>query len=92
MDQKQACIDSYTGNLTSPKKRDYFLSEHFDLCSSSVLMQLPNASLHHSLYSQHSDRRASMEEGDAGDYGRAHECLSPSNTFMGTSSNQFQHY
>lgn len=85
MDQKKACIDSYTGSLTSPKKRDYFLSEHFDLCSSSVLMQLPNASLHHSLYNQHSDRRASMEEGDAGDYWRAHECLSPSNTFMGTS-------
>lgn len=85
MDQKQACVDSYTGSLTSPKRRDYFLSEHFDLCSSSVLMQLPNANLHHSLYSQQSDHRASMEEGDAGEYGRAHESLSPSNTFMGKS-------
>lgn len=84
MDQKQACIESYNGSPTK-KKRDYFLSEHFDLCSSSVLTQFPNPTLHHSLYSQHSDNRASVEEGDAGDYGRAQGSLSPSNTFMGKS-------
>lgn len=82
MDQKQACIDSYNGSLTSPKKREHFLSEHFVLGSSSVLTQLPNPSLHHS---QHGDHRALIEEGDASDYGRAPGYLSPSNTFMGKS-------
>lgn len=85
MYQKQACTDSYNGSLTSPKKREYFLSEHFDLCSSSILTQLPNPSLHHKLFSQHSDHRVSMEEGDAGDYEGAQGSLSPSNTFMGKS-------
>ncbi|XP_031721676.1 leucine-rich repeats and immunoglobulin-like domains protein 3 isoform X2 [Anarrhichthys ocellatus] len=84
IDQKPVCIDSYSGSLTNSKMRDYFLSEHFDLCSSSVLMQLPNASLHHGPPPQQSDRRPSAEEVEANDYGKPHECLSPSNNFMGT--------
>ncbi|KAI3366899.1 hypothetical protein L3Q82_009540, partial [Scortum barcoo] len=84
IDQRPVCIDSYSSSLTRSKRKDYFLSEHFDLCSSTVLMQLPNASLHHGPPHQQSDRRPSMEEGDANDYGGPHECLSPSNTFMGT--------
>ncbi|KAK2858804.1 hypothetical protein Q5P01_003424 [Channa striata] len=84
MDQRQVCIDSYSGSLTSSKRRDYFLSDHLDVCSSTVLMQLPNASLVHSSSHQQSDRRPSTEEGDLNDYGRPHECLSPCNTFMGT--------
>ncbi|KAM6895606.1 leucine-rich repeats and immunoglobulin-like domains protein 3 [Xenentodon cancila] len=78
IDQRPVCIESYSSSLN--KRRDYFLSEHFDLCSSTVLMQLPNASLHH----QHGDRRPSTEEGDAVDNGKPHECISTSNTFMGT--------
>lgn len=85
MDQKHACIDSYNGSLSSPKKREHFLSEHFVQGSSSVLTQLPNPSLHHSLYSQHGEHRVSIEEGDAIDYGRAPGYLSSSNTFMGKS-------
>uniref|UniRef100_A0A665TSA1 Ig-like domain-containing protein n=1 Tax=Echeneis naucrates TaxID=173247 RepID=A0A665TSA1_ECHNA len=77
------CIDSYSGSLTSPKRRDYFLSEHFDLCSSTVLMQLPNANLHHGPSHQQSDRRPSVEEVDLNNYGQPHECISPCNTFMG---------
>ncbi|KAL7371033.1 hypothetical protein ABVT39_016921 [Epinephelus coioides] len=84
MDQRPVCIDSYSGNLTSSKMRDYLMSEHFDLCSSSILMQLPNASLHHGLSHQQNDRRSSVEEVEGNDYGRAHECLPPSATFMGT--------
>uniref|UniRef100_A0A665TUS0 Ig-like domain-containing protein n=1 Tax=Echeneis naucrates TaxID=173247 RepID=A0A665TUS0_ECHNA len=83
VDHKPVCIDSYSGSLTSPKRRDYFLSEHFDLCSSTVLMQLPNANLHHGPSHQQSDRRPSVEEVDLNNYGQPHECISPCNTFMG---------
>ncbi|KAL3977460.1 biotinidase [Sarotherodon galilaeus] len=83
-DQRPACIDSYNGSLTNSKRRDYFLTEHFDLCSSTVLTQLPNASLHHASSYHQSDHRSSVEEGDTIDYGRPNECLSPCNTFMGT--------
>ncbi|KAG7497711.1 leucine-rich repeats and immunoglobulin-like domains protein 3 [Solea senegalensis] len=84
IDQKPVCVDSYSGSLTGSKRRDYLLTEHFDLCSSTVLMQLPNASLHSGPSHQQSERRPSVEEGDAKDYGRLHECLSPCNNFMGT--------
>lgn len=83
VDQRPVCTDAYSGSLS--KKRDYFLSEHFDLYSSTVLMQLPNASLHHGSSHQQSDRQPSVEEGEANNYRRPHECLSPSNTFMGRS-------
>lgn len=84
MDQRPVYVDSYSGSLSSSKMKDYFLSEHFDLCSSSVLMQLPNASLHLGPPHQQSDRRTSMEEAEANVYGKPHEGLSPSSTFMGT--------
>uniref|UniRef100_G3Q5W8 Leucine-rich repeats and immunoglobulin-like domains 3 n=2 Tax=Gasterosteus aculeatus TaxID=69293 RepID=G3Q5W8_GASAC len=84
IDQKPVCIDSYSCSLTNSKMRDYFLSEHLDLCSSSVLMQLPNASLHLGLPPQQSERRPSGEEVGGSDYGKPHEGLSPPNTFMGT--------
>lgn len=78
-------MDSYNDSLTNSKRRDYFLTEHFDLCSSTVLTQLPNASLHHASSYHQSDHRSSVEEGDTVDYGRPNECLSPCNTFMGRS-------
>lgn len=78
-------MDSYNGSLTNSKRRDYFLTEHFDLCSSTVLTQLPNASLHHASSYHQSDHRSSVEEGDTVDYGRPNECLPPCNTFMGRS-------
>ncbi|KAM3588111.1 uncharacterized protein V6R79_021458 [Siganus canaliculatus] len=84
IDPRPVCIDSYSGSLTNPKRRDYFLSEHFDVCSSSVLMQLPSASLLQGPCHQQSDRRPSLEEEEASSYGRPHECIPPSNTFMGT--------
>uniref|UniRef100_A0A8D3DA82 Ig-like domain-containing protein n=1 Tax=Scophthalmus maximus TaxID=52904 RepID=A0A8D3DA82_SCOMX len=84
IDQRPVCIDSYSGSLPSSKRRDYFLSEHFDHGSSAVLMQLPSAGLHHGPSHQQSDCQPSVEEGDVSDYGRPHECLSPCNTFMGT--------
>ncbi|CAB1414290.1 unnamed protein product [Pleuronectes platessa] len=84
IDQRPACIESYSSSLPSSKRRDYFLSEHFDVCSSTVLMQLPSAGLHHGSSHQPSDRRPSTEEEDLSDYGRPHECPAPCNTFMGT--------
>ncbi|XP_056158051.1 leucine-rich repeats and immunoglobulin-like domains protein 3, partial [Lampris incognitus] len=89
-DQRPVCIDSYSGSLTRSKMRDLYqhgggtLSDPFDHCASTFLMQLPNASLHQAPPQQHGDRPPSMYEGDAGDYGRPHERLSPSSTFMGT--------
>ncbi|XP_028256007.1 leucine-rich repeats and immunoglobulin-like domains protein 3 isoform X2 [Parambassis ranga] len=81
IDQKP---DAYSGSLTSSKRRDYFLSEHFDLCSSAIMVQLPNTSQHHNLSHQQSNRRPSIEEGEVIDYGRPHDFPSPCNTFMGT--------
>ncbi|XP_061570569.1 leucine-rich repeats and immunoglobulin-like domains protein 3 [Cololabis saira] len=75
---QRVCVESYSGSLS--KRRDYFLSEHFDLCSSSVLMQLPNAGLQ----PQHGERRPSAEDGDAADPGKPPESVGSSNTFMGT--------
>ncbi|XP_020782130.1 leucine-rich repeats and immunoglobulin-like domains protein 3 [Boleophthalmus pectinirostris] len=81
LDQKPHCMD-YTGSLPSSKRRDYLLSEPFDLCSSSVLMQMPNGSLHNGQSLQHSERHVSVDEGDTSDYGT--ESLPSYNTFMGT--------
>ncbi|XP_029019254.1 leucine-rich repeats and immunoglobulin-like domains protein 3 [Betta splendens] len=79
-DQRQVCTDPYD-SLTSSKRRDCYLSEHFDLCSPTVLMQLPSSGLHHS---PSHDRRPSMEEVDMNDYGKAHESNPPCSNFMGT--------
>ncbi|XP_008314176.1 leucine-rich repeats and immunoglobulin-like domains protein 3 [Cynoglossus semilaevis] len=84
MDQRPKCVDSYSGSLTASKKRDYFPSEHFDVCSSTVLMQFPSVGLHHGSCHQQSDRRPSVEEGDGNDFIRPHEFIPPCNTFMGT--------
>ncbi|KAM4569438.1 leucine-rich repeats and immunoglobulin-like domains protein 3 [Odontesthes bonariensis] len=81
MEQRPVCIDSY--GLANSKRRDYFLSEHFDLCSSTVLMQLPNAALHHDASQPQGDCYLATEEADV-DYGRPHEYPPPCNTFMGT--------
>lgn len=83
MDQRPKCVDSYSGSLTASKKRDYFPSEHFDVCSSTVLMQFPSVGLHHGSCHQQSDRRPSVEEGDGNDFIRPHEFIPPCNTFMG---------
>ncbi|XP_041833581.1 leucine-rich repeats and immunoglobulin-like domains protein 3 [Melanotaenia boesemani] len=84
IDQRQICVDSYGGSLTNSKRKDYFLSEHFDLCSSTALLQLPNASLHYDPSHLQSDCQLSTDDLDVVDYGRPHECISPCNTFMGT--------
>lgn len=73
-DPRQAGTDSYDAGPSGSKRRDYYLSEPFDLCSSAVLMQLPNASLRH----PPDDRHPSTEEVDAG-------VSPPCNTFMGRS-------
>lgn len=74
VDQRPVYADSYSGSLTSSKKKDCFLSEHFDLCSSAILMQLPKSH-------QQSEPRPSAEEGEA--CRRPHERLPPSSSFMG---------
>lgn len=89
IDQRPICIDSYSGSLTSSKRRDCYpcggpMSDPYNHCSSSVLMQLPNGSLHRPPHKQ-GDRPPSVDDGEGSDYGRAHERLSPSNTFMGRS-------
>uniref|UniRef100_UPI003AAFCCC6 leucine-rich repeats and immunoglobulin-like domains protein 3 n=1 Tax=Centroberyx gerrardi TaxID=166262 RepID=UPI003AAFCCC6 len=89
LDQRPVCVDSYGGGLTGSRRKDCFpcgglLSDPFDLCSSGVLMQLPNAGLHLGPAHQQGDRPPSADEGDGSDYGRTHERLSPSSTFMGT--------
>lgn len=80
MEQRPVYMDSYSGSLSSSKKKDYFLSEHFDLCSSAILMQLPKANVAPGPSHPRSDPRPSVEEGEASR--RAHECP-PGNTFMG---------
>uniref|UniRef100_A0A7N6BKR1 Ig-like domain-containing protein n=1 Tax=Anabas testudineus TaxID=64144 RepID=A0A7N6BKR1_ANATE len=82
VDQRHGCLYSCAASLTSPESRDYYLSQHIDLCTSTVLKQLPNASVHHGPSHQQNDRRPSLEEIDVNDYGRPHECNSP---FMGRS-------
>ncbi|XP_060885618.1 leucine-rich repeats and immunoglobulin-like domains protein 3 [Labrus mixtus] len=85
INQRPGSIDPYSNSLTSSKRGDCLLDpEHFDLCSSSVLMQLPNASLHHGPFHQQSERRPSSEEGEPSDFGRNVECPPSYNTFMGT--------
>uniref|UniRef100_A0A8C5EIS6 Ig-like domain-containing protein n=1 Tax=Gouania willdenowi TaxID=441366 RepID=A0A8C5EIS6_GOUWI len=84
IDQRPICIDSCS---TLPKKRDLFMSDHYDLCSSNVLMQLPNASLYHSLPRQPTECHTSMEDAEVMDYSRPRECLTPCSTFMGRSYN-----
>ncbi|XP_077401131.1 leucine-rich repeats and immunoglobulin-like domains protein 3 [Vanacampus margaritifer] len=79
VDPRPVCTESYSGSLTRSKRRDYLLSEPFDLCSST--MQLPNASLHLGPSHQQTGRRPSREEAN---YGRPHECPPPYNSFMGT--------
>ncbi|XP_019751965.1 leucine-rich repeats and immunoglobulin-like domains protein 3 [Hippocampus comes] len=84
VDLRPVCAESYGGSLNRSKRRDYLLSEPFDLCSSTILMQLPNASLHLGPSHQQIGRRPSMEEAEAANYGRPHECPPPYNSFMGT--------
>ncbi|XP_077355022.1 leucine-rich repeats and immunoglobulin-like domains protein 3 [Festucalex cinctus] len=81
VDPRPVCSESCSGSLTRSKRRDYLLSEPFDLCSSTILMQLPNAGLH---LGQQTGRRPSMEEAEEADYGRPHECPPPYNSFMGS--------
>lgn len=76
-------MDAYGGSLTGSRKQDYFLSDHFDLCSSAILMQLPKATVAHGPSHQQSDPRPSVEEGEAS---RPPECLPPAGTFMGSCS------
>ncbi|KAM4711658.1 leucine-rich repeats and immunoglobulin-like domains protein 3 isoform 1-T1 [Anableps anableps] len=84
IDQKPVAMESYNGSLTKPKKMDFLLSEHFDVCSPSLVMQLPNTSLSQGPAPQQRERQTAMDEEDALDCGKPHKCVSPCNTFMGT--------
>lgn len=79
------CIDSYSGSLSSSKTRDYFpcppgLADSYDHMASSVLMQLPSATLQGVVLSP-SDGGVHLADPDCGDYRRPRP---PSNGFMGT--------
>lgn len=80
IDQKPVSMDSCSGSLTKTKKIDFIRSDHYDLCSPSLMMQLTNQGPG----SQHRDRQNTMDEKDALDCGKPHNCVSPCNTFMGT--------
>ncbi|XP_053718209.1 leucine-rich repeats and immunoglobulin-like domains protein 3 [Synchiropus splendidus] len=70
-------IDSY-----NPQRRDYFLSETYDLCSSPGIMQFPNGSLHRGTIYKQDDRRTSTES-DPNE--GSEDCIPPSySSFMGT--------
>ncbi|XP_055761526.1 leucine-rich repeats and immunoglobulin-like domains protein 3 [Salvelinus fontinalis] len=90
IDQRPICIDSYSGSLTSSKRRNYYpcggaLQDPFDHGSPSVLMQMPNGSSFHGPHHLLGEGPPSMDEGDGSEYGRPRETrLSSSNTFMGT--------
>lgn len=81
VDQRPIYVDSYGGSLSGSKKRDYFLSEHLDLCSSAVLMQLPKPGDGHAPPPQQGDPRPPPEDGEA--RRRPLDRLPPGNTFMG---------
>uniref|UniRef100_A0A8C7NYT8 Ig-like domain-containing protein n=1 Tax=Oncorhynchus mykiss TaxID=8022 RepID=A0A8C7NYT8_ONCMY len=89
------CIDSYSGSLTSSKRRDYYpcggaLQDPFDHGSPSVLMQMPNSSSFHGPPHLQGEGPPSMDEGDGSEYGRPRETrLSSSNTFMGMSEDGY---
>nr|XP_015809178.2 leucine-rich repeats and immunoglobulin-like domains protein 3 [Nothobranchius furzeri] len=78
----QRPVDSYSDSLT--KRKEFLLSEYFDLCPSTVLMQLPNTSKNQELSHQQCDFSPSFEKGETVNYGRPHENSSPYNTFLGT--------
>ncbi|XP_043964410.1 leucine-rich repeats and immunoglobulin-like domains protein 3 [Gambusia affinis] len=84
IDQKPVGMESYSGSLTKPKTMDILLSEHFDVCSPSLVMQLRNTSLNQDPAPQQRDRQTTVDEEDAFDCGKPHKCVSPCNTFMGT--------
>ncbi|XP_037552186.1 leucine-rich repeats and immunoglobulin-like domains protein 3 [Nematolebias whitei] len=83
-DQIPVGMDYYSGSLTNSKRKDFLLPDYFDLCPSTVLMQLPNPSKHQDASHQQSDCNPPFENGDVVSYGRPHENVSPCNTFMGT--------
>lgn len=87
MDPRPVYVDSYSGSLSSSKKKDYLLSEHGDLCSSAVLMQLPTWSAAPGPPHQQSEPRPPAEEGDASR--RPHDCLPLSSAFMGRCTSDF---
>ncbi|KAG7234543.1 hypothetical protein INR49_003929 [Caranx melampygus] len=83
IDQRVICPDFYSGPLTNSKRRDCCPSEHFDLCSSTVLMRFPKVTFDHGFSHQQSDHQLSFEEAAINDYSQPHECNS-CNTCMGT--------
>lgn len=87
VDQRPVYLDSYSGSLSRSLKKDYFLSEHFDLCSSAVLMQLPKPNAAQGPSHQPSEPRGPAEEGAASR--RALQHPPPSSTFMGRRASHF---
>ncbi|XP_077450556.1 leucine-rich repeats and immunoglobulin-like domains protein 3 [Stigmatopora argus] len=75
VDSRPVCMENYSGSLTRSKRKDCLLSEPFDLCSSTILMQLPNAGLHHG---------SSHQQTETANYGRPNDCPHPYSSFMGT--------
>ncbi|KAL2103032.1 hypothetical protein ACEWY4_002200 [Coilia grayii] len=84
LDQRPMCIDSYSGSLSSSKKRDYFPCpsvDSYDHMASSVLVQLPSATLQGALHPPSDGGTAHLADPDCGDYRRPRP---PSSGFMGT--------
>ncbi|XP_063073419.1 leucine-rich repeats and immunoglobulin-like domains protein 3 [Engraulis encrasicolus] len=92
LDQRPMCIDSYSGSLSSSKKRDYFpcpssMPDPYDHMASSVLVQLPASAVQGALHPTTDPTNASgappplMVVPDCGDYSRPRPA---SSGFMGT--------
>ncbi|XP_077565711.1 leucine-rich repeats and immunoglobulin-like domains protein 3 [Stigmatopora nigra] len=84
VDSRPVCMENYSGSLTRSQRKDCLLSEPFDLCSSTILMQLPNAGLHHGSSHQQTTRRPSETETETANYGQLNDCPPPYSSFMGT--------
>ncbi|XP_067110381.1 leucine-rich repeats and immunoglobulin-like domains protein 3 [Osmerus mordax] len=89
VDQRPVCVDSYSGSLTSAKRRDYYpcggvLTDPYDHGPQGVLMQLPHGALPHALLHLPDEQPPSAEQGEASEYGRPQSRLASANTFMGT--------
>ncbi|XP_015255619.1 PREDICTED: leucine-rich repeats and immunoglobulin-like domains protein 3 [Cyprinodon variegatus] len=82
--QKPVSMESYSGSLTKPKKREYSPFEHLDLCPSSLGMQHPDSGSSRGSPSEQGHPQPSLDEAEPVDCGKPPNCVSTCNTFMGT--------